>query len=66
MADPVHYAEPTFIATVPAGTKLIAVGLRVMAVAPDMAPCWVTPTGLEPINVAQSWQEQVQQDANRN
>lgn len=46
---PVHFTEATFIGTVPAGAKLIAVGLKVMVVAPDIPASWVTPTGLVPI-----------------
>lgn len=40
----------TLIGPVPPGTVLVAVRNRVLAVAPGMAPCFVTPTGLEPLS----------------
>jgi hypothetical protein len=43
------YGEPTFLCAIPAGAQLIAVGGKVIVVAPSMAPCYVTPTGLKPI-----------------
>lgn len=51
---PVHFTEATFICECPAGAKMIAVGLQIMVIAPDMAPCWLTPTGLVPINTVEA------------
>lgn len=55
---PLHYAQPTFIAEVPAGAQLIAVGLKVLVTAPGMAPHWITPAGLVPLDVATPWSSQ--------
>jgi hypothetical protein len=50
---PVHYTVPTFLADVPAGAQLIAVKDKVIVAAPGMVPCYITPTGLQPIHCAE-------------
>ena len=49
---PVHFTEPHYLCTLPAGAQIIAVGLRLILVFPDRPPCYLTPTGLQPIAVA--------------
>lgn len=52
--QPVHLTEATFICEAPAGAQMIAVGLKILVVAPGMAPCWLTPTGLVQIDMTQA------------
>lgn len=48
-ATPVFFTEPVLICNVPPGSQLVAVGLRIALFSPGMQPCYVTPTGLEPM-----------------
>ncbi len=43
---PVHFVDPVLLADLPEGAKLIAIGLKILVVAPDLPVSWVTPTGL--------------------
>lgn len=48
-----HYLTLTYLCEVPAGAQLMAFRNRVFVVAPGMAPQYVTPTGLKPVQVAE-------------
>ncbi len=50
--EPVHFTEPHLLCTLPAGAQIIAIGPQIIVVAPNTAPCYLTPTGLKPIAVA--------------
>lgn len=49
---PVHRLGVSFIGAVPDGAKLMAFNDQIFLVAPGMAPCFVTPTGLVPVQNA--------------
>lgn len=49
---PAHRLGVSFIAEVPNGAKLMVFNEQIFVVAPGMAPCFVTPTGLVPVKLA--------------
>lgn len=51
-SKPVHRIGVSFIAAVPDGAKLMAFNDQIFLVAPSMPPCFVTPTGLVPMQHA--------------
>lgn len=51
-AGPVYYTEPHLLCMLPAGAQIISAGPQIIVVAPNVAPCYLTPTGLKPIAVA--------------
>ena len=42
-----------FICELPPGASLAVIGDRMLMVAPDKPPCWVTPDGLVPVELSE-------------
>ena len=48
---PVYRPGTHYVCEVPAGSKLLTIGDKILLVAPNMPPQWLTLTGLVPVDM---------------